>query len=141
MLRMDLLAFTSKRRNSLLSASELRKHELYKTDIKNRINTWRLSYPDKGSGVARIFFGGGCPVHLKAITCPPQGSGGRSPPPVGSEVSFFQTIQSIRKWIEFSKISTFYLPKNLFFLRKISKNWKYLTGICEFFWNNYLKAT
>ena len=77
-------------------------------------------------------WGGATPRPLKAITRPPQGSGRRRPPD-GSEVSFFRTMQSIWKWIEFSNISTFSCPKNLFFLRKISKNRTYLRKISEFF--------
>ena len=42
-------------------------------------------------------------------------------------------MQSIRKWIEFWKISTFFLPQKSLFLRKNSKNWTYLTGIYDFF--------
>ena len=49
------------------------------------------------------------------------GPGGEGPPD-GSEVSFLKTIQSIRKWIHFSKISTFFLArKSIFFQRKNSK--------------------
>ena len=65
------------------------------------------------------------------------GAGGEGPPD-GSEVSFFKTIQSIRKLIDFSKISTFLLPKNPFFLRKPAKN---CADFNEFliFSKNYLK--
>ena len=91
---------------------------------------------------SRGFFSGGTPRPLKGYHAPPPPEGVRgakAPTPDGSEVSFFQTMQSIRKWIEFSKISIFFLPNNLFFLRKNSKNWTYLTGIYEFFrkiiWN------
>ena len=79
-----------------------------------------------------FFLGGGQPDHLKAITRAPQGVRGRRPQD-GSEVSFFQTMQSIRKWIEFSKIATFFLPKKFIFSKKNSKNWTYLTGIYNFF--------
>ena len=63
---------------------------------------------------------------------PPLGIRGRRPPD-GSEVSFFKTTQSIKKWIEFSQISPFFLPKVSIFLLKFLKNWTYLTGISEFF--------
>ena len=65
------------------------------------------------------FFRWGTPRPLKGYHAPPprRGPGGEGPPD-GSEVSFFQTMQSIRKWIEFSKISIFFLPKNLFFSKK-----------------------
>ena len=85
------------------------------------------------SGVARIFSEGWRSGHLKAITPPPAGGPGAKAPAYGSEVSFFKTIQSIRKWIHFSKISTFFLPEKFIFLGKISENWAYLTKISEFF--------
>ena len=85
-----------------------------------------------------LFSGGGTPQPLKGYHAPPAGgSGGR--PPDGSKVSFFKTMQSIRNWIQFSKISTFFLPKNLFFLRKIYKNWPYFTIISELFRKIILK--
>ena len=63
----------------------------------------------------RDFFGGGTPRPLKGYHAPPpQGSGGVGPPD-GSVVSFFKTIQSIRKWIHFSKIATFFLPQKFIF--------------------------
>ena len=86
-----------------------------------------------------FFVGGGKPRHSKAITRPRQVVRGGEGPPDGSEVSFFKTMQSIRKAIQFSKISIFFLPKNFFFIRKISKNRTYLRGISEFFSNNYGK--
>ena len=101
------------------------------------------------SGVARIFFGGDAPAPERLSCSPaPQGvrGGAKAPPPDGSEVSFFQTMQSIRKWIEFSKISIFSCPKIYFFLRKNSKNWTYLTGIYECFrkiiwkFSNFMKS-
>ena len=74
--------------------------------------------------------GGGAPRPREGYHAPPPAGGpGGLGPPDGSEVSFCQTMQSIRKWIEFSNISIFFLPKNRFFLRKNSKNWTYLTGI------------
>ena len=76
------------------------------------------------------FFRGERPGHLKTITRPRRGSGGGAKaPPDGSEVSFFQTMQSIRKRIHFSKISTFFLTEKSIFLIKISKNWTYFTRI------------
>ena len=76
------------------------------------------------------FFRGGTPRPLSRA--PRRGTGGEGPPD-GSDVSFFQTMQSIRKWIEFSKISIFFFPKKSIFLRKNSKNGTNLTGIYEFF--------
>ena len=48
------------------------------------------------SGVAWIFLGGGAPRPLKGYHGPRRGSGGEGPPDA-IEVSFFQTMQSIRK--------------------------------------------
>ena len=61
------------------------------------------------------FFRGERSGHLKTIKRPRRESGGLRPPPDGSEVSFFKTIQSIWKLIHFSKISTFFFPKRSFF--------------------------
>ena len=80
-----------------------------------------------------FFSGGWTPRPLKGYHAPPAGGPGGEGPPDGSEVSFFKTIQSIWKWIEFSKISIFFLPQKPFFLRKNSKNWTNLTRIYEFF--------
>ena len=66
------------------------------------------------------------------------GPGGEGPPD-GSEVSFFQTMQSIRKWIHFSKIEHFSCQKIHFFKGKIPKA-DIFTRIPEFFekiWNGY----
>ena len=90
-------------------------------------------------GVARIFFGGGERLsHLKAITRPPEGVRGRRPPD-GSEVSFFKTMQSIRKWIEFSKIATFFLPKKSIFSKKNFEKLNIFDGNFWIFSNHYLK--
>ena len=43
------------------------------------------------------FFQGGKPRPLKGYHAPPAGGPGGEGPPDGSEVSFFQTMQSIRK--------------------------------------------
>ena len=43
------------------------------------------------------FFRGGTPRPLKGYHAPPAGGPGGEGPPDGSEVSFFQTMQSIRK--------------------------------------------
>ena len=71
------------------------------------------------------------------------GPGGYGPPD-GSEVSFFKTIQSIRKWIHFSKIAHFFLTENTFFLdrkyifsNKNFKNRSYFTRISEYFGKIY----
>ena len=74
-----------------------------------------------------------------AIMRPPQGVRGGEGPPYGSEVSIFKMIKSIRKWIHFSKIAPFFLPKNPFFLRKPSKNWADFTGISDIFRKIILK--
>ena len=68
------------------------------------------------TGVARIFSGEGeeRPGHLKAMTTPPPHEGR----PDGSEVSFFETIESIRKWIHFSKMSAFFFLKRSIFSKK-----------------------
>ena len=72
------------------------------------------------SGLARIFFGGGGrPGHLRAITRLPHGVRGRQPPD-GNEDYNFKTIQTIRKRIDFARISAFSCPKTHF--QKISKN-------------------
>ena len=84
-------------------------------------------------------FSGGTPRPLKGYHAPPVGGPGGEGPPDGSEVSFFQTMQSIRKWIEFSKISTFFFPKKSIFSKK---NFEKLNIFDRNFWifsNNYLK--
>ena len=85
------------------------------------------------------FFGGGTPRPLKGYHAPPpQGVRGRRPPD-GSEVSFFKTIQSIIKWIHFSKISTFFLPEISIFSKK---NFENLNIFYKNFWifsKNYFK--
>ena len=70
------------------------------------------------SGVGRFFFRGGDARPLKGYHAPPAGGPGGEGPPEGSEVSFFQTMQSIRKWIHFSKIATFFFPKRSIFSKK-----------------------
>ena len=59
---------------------------------------------------------------IKTIKRPPQEVRGRRPSG-GSEVSFFKTIQDIWKWIRFSKMSTFYFPKDPFFPKKNLRKW------------------
>ena len=73
---------------------------------------WRLQ--DFGSG------GGG--IKGKRLGRRQRRVSGGEGPPDGSEVSFLKTIQSIRKWIHFSKISTFFLArKSIFPKEKNSK--------------------
>ena len=89
-----------------------------------RLNALQNAFKRKDnviSGVARILFRGGVGTlrPLKGYhTFGAGGPGGEGPPPEDSEVSFFQTMQSIRKGIGVSKIASIFLPKNLFFLRK-----------------------
>ena len=64
---------------------------LVETFIKNGLDGVQLEMQKH----RQVFFGG-LSGHLKAITRPPQGVRGQRPPD-GSEVSFFKTIQSIRK--------------------------------------------
>ena len=79
------------------------------------------------------FFGGGTPRPLKGYHAPPRrGSWGRQPPD-GSELSFYKTMQSIRKWIHFSKYQRFFLQKNPFFPKKNFENWTHFTRISVFF--------
>ena len=68
--------------------------------------------------VGGIFSGGGTLRPYKGYHRTPTGGPGGEGPSDGREVSFFQTIQSIRKWILFSKSATFFLPKNPFFSKK-----------------------
>ena len=68
----------------------------------------------------RGIFWRGCPGHLNAMTRTPQGVRGRQPPS-GNEIYNFKAIQSIRKRIYFSRISTFFLPKKSIFSRKFRK--------------------
>ena len=66
------------------------------------------------------------------------GPGGEGPPDA-SEVSFFKTIQSIRKWIHFSKIEHIFLPENPFFSKKNSKIGHISQEFLSFFLKKYLK--
>ena len=71
------------------------------------------------------FGSGGTPGHQKAKAT--QGGPGGEGPLDGSEVWNFKTIQSIRKWIHFSKILTSFLPeKSIFSTKTFEKlNWFY----------------
>ena len=86
------------------------------------------------------FFSAATPRHLKAITSAPLPGGGpgAKAPPDGSEVSFIKTMQSIRKWIAFSKISTFSCPK-IYFSKKNFDKLKIFDTNFWIFSNNYLK--
>ena len=82
-----------------------------------------------------FFSGGGLgtPRQLKGYHAPPRrGSGGEGPTTVAKFHSFkrckvLENESSLQKYQHFS------CQKDLFFLRKNSKNWIYLTGIYEFF--------
>ena len=87
---------------------------------------------------AKGIFSGERSGHLNSIKRPPQGPGGEGPPD-GSEVSFFKTIQSIRKWIEFSKISIFFLPKKSNFSKKKFEKLNIFDRNLSIFSKNYLK--
>ena len=84
------------------------------------------------------FFRGGRHGHLKAIRRHQQAVRGRRPAD-GSEISFFKTMQSIRKWMHFSKISTIFLPKKSIFSTKNLKYCTYFTKISECFQKIILK--
>ena len=62
-------------------------------------------------------FSGERPGHLNAIKRPRQGVRGEGPPN-SSEVSLCKTIQSIWKWIHFSKMATFFVPKRSILSKK-----------------------
>ena len=70
---------------------------------------------------------------FKGYHARPAGGPGANASPDGSEILFLKTIQSIRKWIHFSKITKFFLPKESIFLRNLSKSGKEFTKIFEFF--------
>ena len=84
------------------------------------------------------FFEGESLGHLKPITRPPQGVRGQRPPD-DSEVSIFKTIQSIRQWIHFSKIATFFLPRKSIFSTKTFEKWNRLYKNFLFFRKIILK--
>ena len=87
---------------------------------KCRENFGEFSYlVEKCTVAAQGIFSVGTLGPLKDYQAPPprRGSGGKGPPD-GSEVSFFKTIQSIWKWIHFSKMSTFFFPKRSIFSKK-----------------------
>ena len=102
---------------------------------------WELIDVSSFSGVAGIFFGGGggTPPPLKGYHANPARGpgGGAKAAPDCSEVLFIKTMQSIRKWFHFSKIATFFLAKNPFFLRKIS-NIQHISQEFLSFFENYL---
>ena len=94
-----------------------------------------------------VFFREGeSPGHLKAFTLPPHGVRGEKPQD-GSEVSYFQTMQSMRKRINCSKISKFVLPKTIFSEKNLEKLeifyrnfWffiEYLFEIFRILWKTY----
>ena len=78
-----------------------------------------------------FWFGGGN-QGVTARKAPTQGVRGAKAPLDGSEVSFFKAIQSIRKWIHFSKIEHFFLPENPFFQWKIPKSDIFHKNFCVF---------
>ena len=81
---------------------------------------------EKFTVAAKGIFSGGTLGPLKDYQAPPAGGPGGEGPPDGIVVSFFKAIQSIRKWIHFSKMSTFFSPifskKNLGKLNIFYKN-------------------
>ena len=67
--------------------------EISNVKFKNLDQVWKFWW---------IFLGGGgTPRPLKGYHAPPAGGPGGKGPPDGSEVSFFKTIQSIWKSIQF----------------------------------------
>ena len=82
-------------------------------------------------GVARIFFGGTLRP-LKGYHAPSAGGPGAKAPRMVAKFHFFKTIQGI------SNIATFFLPKNPFFLRKLSKIEQILQEFLNFFGKIFL---
>ena len=101
---------------------------------------WIYYLFEKFTVAAQWFFSGGTLGPLKDYQAPPVGGpGDEGPPPAGREVSFFKTIQSIWKWIHFSKMSTFSFPKRSIFSKK---NFEELNIFYKNFWifsKNYFK--
>ena len=69
-----------------------------------------------------FFGGGGRPGHLKAITRSPQGVRGANAPRTVAEFHFLKRFKVLDNETDFQKYQYFSCPKNLFFLRKNSKN-------------------
>ena len=102
------------------SNNYLKIFKCYET-YKSRENFGEFFYlVEKFRVAAQGIFSGGTLGPLKDYQAPTAGGpGGEGPrPPDGSEVSFFKTIQSIWKWIHFSKMSTFFFPKRSIFSKK-----------------------
>ena len=92
-------------------------HETYKsTEIFGEFSYLVEKFTVTGKWI--FFLGGGTLGPRKDYQAPTAGGPGREGPPDGSEVSFFKTIQSIWKWIHFSKMSTFFFPKRSIFSKK-----------------------
>ena len=105
------------------------------------MRTWRNLLKVIRKAVASPGFfgwGGDAPATSGLSRAPRSGSGPRRPPD-GSEIAFLKTIQSIRKLIEFSKISTFFLLKRSIFSKNNLKNLNIFDRNFRIFWNNYLK--
>ena len=85
------------------------------------------------------FFRGGRPSHLKAIMRTPAGGPRVKAPRTVAKFHFLKRFKVLENESSFQKYRHFSLPKNLFFLRKISKNWTYFTRISEVFLKNYFK--
>ena len=124
----------------IFSKNYLKIFKFYET-YKVRENFGEFPYlVEKFSVEAKGIFRGNARATQRLSSAHRRGSGGRRPPPQdGSEVSFFKTIQSIWKWINFSKKSTFFFLKISIFLRK--NFWK-LNIFYKNFWifsKNYFK--
>ena len=87
------------------------------------------------------FFRERTPRPLKGYQASPAGGPWGEGPPDGSEVSFLKTIQSIWKWIHFSKMSTFFFSRGSIFSKK---NLEKVYIFYKNFWifsNNYFKIS
>ena len=98
---------------------------------------WKL-HDLQFSGVAGIFSGGGGGGPHRPLkgyhAAPRRGSGGRWPTPrTVAKFHFWTRCKVLESESSFQQYQHFSCPKNLFFLRKISKNRTYLTGISVFF--------
>ena len=79
------------------------------------------------------FFRGATPRPLKGYHAPPAGGPGAKAPRTVAKFHFFKRCKVLENDSSFQKYQYFSCPKNLFFLRKNSKNRTYLTGMSEFF--------
>ena len=96
---------------------------------------------EKFTVAAPWIFREGTPRPLKGYQASPAAGPGGEGPQDGSEVSFFKTIQSIWRWIHFSKMSTFFFSERSIFSKK---NFEKLNIFYKNFWffsKNYLKIS